>query len=181
MLVEIGILLASIAMPAITSVAPIWVWMAAAVLCFLSAPIVFFFPEIRKWCKGKSRVQEHHTVVNQTATNWYEFDELPLKYVACLWVGLPPTNESLRNPRVQKELTRLSLAVRQRKLEHPLGGIFYFWSIIARPSPNVTDDEFSKVALVQYAKNTNRPIPDFLKPTLEKQKEHQGRKPSDGR
>ena len=154
------------AVGAMISAAPTWVPLAIAISgsTILLVIALLYLPEIRLRLRQGTPV-EHHI-----ATDWHEFDELPLKYAACMWVGRPPTSESLRDHRVQEELARLSLAVRQRKLEHPLGDLFYFMSLISARVLSVANDQFSKVALVQYAQNTNRPIPDFLKPTLEKLK-----------
>ena len=92
--------------------------------------------------------------------DWPEFIEIPLKFAACLWHNLLPTEDSLKRPVVQEELARLSLAVKQRKIEHRNGYLYHVPLIIWNIAP--TNDLFSKKALAKYAQKTNRDIPPFL-------------------
>lgn len=96
------------------------------------------------------------------ATDWGEFNLLPLKHIACLWHGLPPGEASMQKPIVQEELARLSLAVRQRKLEHWNGDTYHglLFLLGSGPSP---DDQFTKEALVRYAEAAGRKLPAFLR------------------
>lgn len=94
-------------------------------------------------------------------SQWQEFDLLPLKFAACMWHGFPPTKLSLSRPIVQEEIARLSLAVQQRKLEHRVGDTYH--AALLFFSVNPADDQFSKEALVRYAKEAGRDIPAFLR------------------
>ena len=116
----------------------------------------FWGPQIERWFRRNILKAPH------PKTNWHEFKRLPLKWAACLWLDLPPTDESLQDPRVQERLNRLSLAVRQRKLEHP-DSLYYAWSHLPSYNPNLEDVEFSKTALAQYAEKENGHVPDFLR------------------
>ncbi len=95
--------------------------------------------------------------------NWQEFEYLPLKYAACMWHGFPATDSSLRQPIIQEELSRLSLAVKQRKLEHRNGDAYY--AALALFGVDPANNQFSKQALVQYATAEGRDIPAFLRST----------------
>ena len=95
--------------------------------------------------------------------NWQEFEYLPLKYAACMWHGLPATDSSLRRPIIQEELVRLSLAVKQRKLEHRNGDTYHGALVVLGIDP--ANDQFTKQALVKYAKEADRDIPAFLRGT----------------
>lgn len=96
----------------------------------------------------------------ETPLNWEEFNFLPLKYAACMWHGLPPTEASLQKPIIQEELARLSLAVKQRKIEHRLGDTYHGFLILLGTTP--ANDQFSKLVLARYAKEAGRDIPAFL-------------------
>ena len=92
---------------------------------------------------------------------WQEFDVLPLKYAACMWHGLPPSESSLQQPVVQEELARLVLAVKQRKLEHRFGDNYHAMRFLLDIDPS--NDQFTKAALVQYTKAAGRELPPFLR------------------
>ena len=91
---------------------------------------------------------------------WQEFDVLPLKYAACMWHGLPPSESSLQQPVVQEELARLVLAVKQRKLEHRLGDNYHGMQFLFGLNP--VNDQFTRAALAKYAKAAGRELPPFL-------------------
>ena len=93
--------------------------------------------------------------------DWPEFGEIPLKYAACMWHGLPPTAASLQKPVVQEELARLALAVKQRKMEHRNGDAYHMMVALMNADPS--HDQFSKWAMVRYAKAAGRDIPTFLR------------------
>ena len=93
--------------------------------------------------------------------NWQEFEYLPLKYAACMWHGFPATDNSLRQPIIQEELSRLSLAVKQRKLEHRNGDTYH--GMLTLLNINPANDQFSRPALARYAKAAGREVPAFLR------------------
>lgn len=108
------------------------------------------------WVSKKSRLAE------PVDYDWEEFETIPLKYAACLWVGLPPGTESLKTGEAQAELARLTLAAKQRKLEHPNGDFYHGMLKLFGGEPG-ENDEFSKEAYRRYAVDSHRPIPPFLK------------------
>ena len=67
----------------------------------------------------------------------------------------------MKCPTVREELVRLSLAVKQRKIEHRNGDLYhvavFFWNV------DPSNDLFSKQALWRYAQQANRDIPPFLR------------------
>ena len=95
--------------------------------------------------------------------NWQEFEFLPLKYAACMSHGFPPSERSLKEPIVQEELARLSLAVKQRQIEHRNGDTYHGLLVLMNIDPS--NDQFSKRALARYAKAAGREIPAFLQST----------------
>ena len=117
--------------------------------------------------------ESESTSSRQTSeADWNEFDFLPLKYAACMWHELPPTEASLRKQIVQEELSRLSLAVKQRKLEHRNGDAYHGALILLGINP--ANDQFSKQALVRYAKEAGRDLPAFLRSTDRKSSNESG-------
>ena len=80
-----------------------------------------------------------------------------------MWHGVPATDSSLQQPVVQEELARLSLAVKQRKLEHWSGDTYHTMLFLLGADP--ANDQFTKAALAQYAKTAGRDLPPFLRST----------------
>ncbi len=135
---------------------PLWAWVAVTVISGIALPYVYR-DEIRAtWLKLRSGKRQ-----SATTMDWQEFNVLPLKYAACMWHGLPPTESSLQRPVVQEELARLRLAVKQRKLEHRSGDPYHAMLFLLGADP--ANDQFTKAALVQYAKAAGRELPPFLR------------------
>ncbi len=61
---------------------------------------------------------------NRARPNWTHFDRFPLKYAACLWAGLRPSDQSLKDHNTQEILAELRLAVQHGKIRHPRGELF---------------------------------------------------------
>lgn len=133
--------------------AQLWVWSIVAALG-LAGLLTFYFMDLWRWLQRKSH--EGHT-------HWGEFDRIPLWYAACLWIDMQPSANALKDRRVQEELARLELAVRQRKLEHPLGDLFYFFMTLHGGQLSVRNDQFNKTALLNYARQSGRRVPSFLR------------------
>lgn len=140
------------------TMAPLWAWIAVTAISGIAIPW-FYRTELRAaWHKLRPSKAQHIAVAG-----WKEFDLLPLKFAACMWHEYPPTEASLSLPVVQEEIARLSLAVKQRKLEHRNGDTYHGALILLGINP--ANDQFSKEALVRYATEAGREIPVFLRPS----------------
>jgi len=146
----------------ILDITPVWVWGAIIFVCLIAIACMFI-PEIRRYlATWRTAPAEQPT----QASDWGEFDVLPLKYFACLLAGVPPTAESIGNSRVQEELARLRLAVQQRKLEHRFGDHYHTAQRLLNADP--ANDQFTKEAVAFYLKNAEREIPKLLQDALTK-------------
>ena len=138
------------------AIAPLWAWIAVTVISGVALPWLYRAEIQAVW--RKLRAAKGKT---SGPSDWQEFNHLPLKFAACMWHGLPPTEASLQKPVVQEELARLSLAVKQRKLEHRNGDTYHTMLLLFGVNP--ANDQFTKEALVRYAEAAGRDIPAFLR------------------
>ena len=83
-------------------------WFVVAGVALTMAVIVAIWPN--PW-----NLQRHR---DPPGPDWATFDRLPLKYAACLWAGLQPSDQSLKNHKTQEILAELRLAVHHGKLRH---------------------------------------------------------------
>ena len=121
-------------------------WFVVAGVALTMAVIIAIWPN--PW-----NLQRHR---DPPGPDWATFDRLPLKYAACLWAGLQPSDQSLKNHKTQEILAELRLAVHHGKLRHTLGELFYVMQFLAGRKLYVDDDDFPKEELNRYATKTGR-------------------------